>query len=53
MPNYKEMYFKLFRAHAKVISILEEVEKETEEMYKNSEGPLEFVDFKKRKQEKE
>lgn len=36
MPDYKEMYLKLFRATEDVISRLIDVQRECEEMYKNA-----------------
>ena len=33
MPDYKEMYFKLFRAQTKAIHILQAAQQETEKMY--------------------
>lgn len=33
MPNYAEMYQKLFRAQTKAIEILQEAQRDTEEMY--------------------
>lgn len=33
MPDYKEMYFKLFRATEKAIDLLIRVQRECEEMY--------------------
>lgn len=39
MPDYKEMYFKLFRASEKVVSILTEAQRECEEQYIGSPEP--------------
>lgn len=39
MPNYKEMYYTLFRAMARAKEILEEAEKQTEEVFMQEEGP--------------
>lgn len=36
MPNYQEMYKKLFQSQIKVIKILQEIQLETEEMYVTS-----------------
>ncbi len=33
MPDYKEMYFALFREVSKVIEQLQEIQQKTEEMY--------------------
>lgn len=35
MPNYKEMYFQLFRETEKAISILIEAQRKAEEQYMN------------------
>lgn len=53
MPDYKKMYYKLFRAHAKVIAILERAEKETEEMYMDSKEPFEWPDCSNNKPDKD
>lgn len=37
MPDYKEMYAKLFRAQTKAITILQEAQQLTEEIYIQSE----------------
>ena len=39
MPDYKEMYAKLFRSQTKAINILQEAQKETEDMYIEAEPP--------------
>ena len=39
MPDYKEMYAKLFRSQTKAINILQEAQKETEDMYIEEEPP--------------
>lgn len=39
MPDYKEMYLKLFRAAENAINILIEAQQECEELYLNSEEP--------------
>ncbi|MBR2896135.1 MAG: hypothetical protein IKC03_10845 [Oscillospiraceae bacterium] len=39
MPNYKEMYLKLFRATEETISRLIEVQQECEEMYISAPEP--------------
>ena len=40
MPDYKEMYFKLFRAHSKVLAILDKATLVTEEMAMEAKEPL-------------
>ncbi|MBQ1264459.1 MAG: hypothetical protein IIY04_03475 [Oscillospiraceae bacterium] len=37
MANYKEMYFKLFRAATKAIDLLVEAQQECEELYLSAE----------------
>lgn len=39
MPNYKEMYFKMFRASEQAINILIKAGQECEELYVSSPGP--------------
>lgn len=39
MPDYKEMYFKLFRATTKAIDILEVAQQECEELFLSPEEP--------------
>ena len=39
MPDYKEMYFKLFRATEKAMEILIDAQRECEEMYINAPTP--------------
>ncbi len=39
MPNYKEMYFKLFRTHCDVMDMLQKAGQETEEMAMGTEEP--------------
>jgi hypothetical protein len=39
MPDFKEMYLKLFRSQTTAINILKEAQKETEEMYIEAEPP--------------
>ena len=39
MPDYKEMYFKLFRACARAADILIEAQRECEELYISSPEP--------------
>lgn len=39
MPDYKEMYLKLFRATEEAISCLIEAQRECEEMYINAPEP--------------
>lgn len=44
MPNYKEMYAKLFRASEQAINILITAQRECEELYiQAEEAPLEFL----------
>ncbi|MGI5986317.1 MAG: hypothetical protein GXY01_05145 [Clostridiales bacterium] len=38
MANYKEMYENLFRSMTKAISIMQQAQQETEEMYITAEG---------------
>jgi len=40
MPDYKEMYFKLFRATEDAINILIKAQQECEEMYISSSDPV-------------
>ena len=44
MPNYKEMYFELFREVKKVIEQLQEIQKKTEELYMEESNVLKFSD---------
>ena len=39
MPNYAEMYKKLFRSQTKAIQILQQAQQETEALYISDEGP--------------
>jgi len=39
MPDYKEMYLKLFRASEAAVNILVEAQRECEEMYVNAPEP--------------
>ena len=39
MPDYKEMYFKLFRATEKAMEILIDAQRECEEMYISAPTP--------------
>ena len=39
MPDYAEMYKKLFRSQTKAIQILQQAQQETEELYISDEGP--------------
>ncbi len=39
MPDYRELYFKLFRATADAIEILEAAQQECEELYISAEEP--------------
>ena len=39
MADYKEMYLKLFRSQTKAITILQEAQSETENMYIEAEPP--------------
>lgn len=53
MPDYKEMYFKLFRASEQAINVLIEVQRECEELYISQQEPEVKVThiFKKEKNE--
>lgn len=52
MPNYKEPYFKMFRASEKAIDLLVEAQRECEELYLSSpETELKIVDLRKKMQE--
>ena len=48
MPDYKKMYCKLFGAVKKAITILQEAQQETEEIYISSE-PTDITELKTRK----
>jgi hypothetical protein len=39
MPNYQEMYYKLFNEVTRIIEQLQSIQKCTEEIYINSENP--------------
>ena len=39
VPNYKEMYFMLFQSATQAITILQEAQRQTEEMYLSAEQP--------------
>ena len=39
MPDYKEMYIKLFQSQTRAIGILQEAQQETEGMYIDSDPP--------------
>jgi hypothetical protein len=39
MPDYKEMYLKLFRSVTEAVIILQEAQRATEEMYISAEPP--------------
>jgi hypothetical protein len=39
MPDYKAMYVKLFQSQTKAIGILQDAQKETENMYIEAESP--------------
>ena len=39
MPDYKEMYVKLFQSQTRAINMLQEAQKETEGMYIDSDPP--------------
>lgn len=39
MPDYKEMYFKLFRASEEAVNLLIAAQQECEEMYISAEEP--------------
>ena len=43
MPDYKEMYLKLFRATETAISCLIEAQRECEDMYINAPEPKSFL----------
>ena len=49
MPDYKEMYFALYREVTKVIEQLQEIKQKTEEMYIRSEDRLVLFEDKKEK----
>lgn len=40
MPNYKKMYFKLYRAHCKVLATLKKATYETEKMAIKAKDPI-------------
>ncbi|MFV0401740.1 MAG: hypothetical protein ACK5LX_14155 [Oscillospiraceae bacterium] len=48
MPNYKEMYYTLFRAQLKAKAILEDAEIKAEAMYIESEEPVKLIDSGKK-----
>ena len=52
MPDYKEMYFKLFRATEKAMEILIDAQRECEEMYISAPTP-EIVVFPSLESEEE
>lgn len=52
MPDYKEMYFKLFRAHAKVIAILAQAGQEAEEMAIEASDPVVFPTLAEQEKQK-
>ncbi len=39
MPDYKEMYLTLFRSITQAIALLQEAQRQTEEMYISAEAP--------------
>ena len=39
MPDYKTMYYTLFRSISQAVSVLEEAQKETEEMFLSAPEP--------------
>jgi hypothetical protein len=43
MPDYKEMYFILFRAQTKAIELLQKAQRETEELYIQDKPPLRLL----------
>lgn len=48
MPDYKEMYLTLFRSITKVITILQEAQQQTEEMYISEQPPdIKIVDIQR------
>ena len=49
MPDYKEMYFALYREVTKVIEQLQEIQQKTEEIYIQSEDRLILFDIKRKK----
>ena len=49
MPDYKEMYFALYREVTNVIEQLQEIQQKTEEMYILSEDRLILFEDKKEK----
>lgn len=44
MPDYKALYFKLFRAHNKAIRILTQAGQEAEEMVLKGKDPLDLLE---------
>ena len=53
MPDYKEMYQKLFRSMTKAITILQEAQQATEEMYISSApADIRVIDTDKKEGEK-
>ena len=54
MPDYKEMYLKLFRASEKAVNLLIAAQQECEEMYLSASEPeLKIVELPERDDEKE
>ncbi len=48
MPDYKEMYLTLFRSITKAITILQEAQQQTEEMYISEQPPdIKIVDIQR------
>ncbi|MPN63724.1 hypothetical protein SDC9_211490 [bioreactor metagenome] len=46
MPDYKEMYFKIFKASEQAINILVSAQRECEELYVSSQEPeLRFIEL--------
>ena len=43
MPDYKALYFKLFRAHSRAIEILTQAGQEAEELYMVSSSPVQLL----------
>ncbi len=51
MPDYKELYFKLFRASNQAVELLIEAQRECEELYCSAAEPeLRMLNFTKEKQ---
>ncbi len=48
MPDYKEMYLKLFRSCTQAIHLLEEAQRETEEMFASEKEPVQLQSVKEK-----